>query len=279
MVAHDLHPEYLSTKHALELEGVELVGVQHHHAHLAACLAEHGEPGPAVGAIFDGTGYGEDGTVWGGELLFGGLDGLRARRPAVPGADAGRRRRGPPAVADGVRVARRRRSASRRRCPPACAARWSPSAWRQVAELARTGVASPLTTSAGRLFDAVAALCGMRAEVNYEGQAAIELEAACDPASAAPTRCRCRRRRHAGARRARRRSARSCADLERGVAVPRSSRRASTTGSPPRPRRACARAARAPRHRHGRAVGRRLPEPAPARAHGQRCCATPGCAC
>ena len=76
VVAHDLHPEYLSTKHALERDGVRLVGVQHHHAHLAACLAEHGELRPAVGAIFDGTGYGEDGTVWGGELLFGGLEGF-----------------------------------------------------------------------------------------------------------------------------------------------------------------------------------------------------------
>ena len=73
MVAHDLHPEYLSTKYALELEDVELVGVQHHHAHLAACLAEHGERAPAVGAIYDGTGYGPDGTVWGGELLAGDL--------------------------------------------------------------------------------------------------------------------------------------------------------------------------------------------------------------
>ena len=66
VVAHDLHPEYLSTKYASELTGVRLVGVQHHHAHLAACLAEHGEPGPAVGAIYDGTGFGGDGTVWGG---------------------------------------------------------------------------------------------------------------------------------------------------------------------------------------------------------------------
>ncbi len=71
VVAHDLHPEYLSTQYALEREGVELVGVQHHHAHLAACLAEHAELRPAVGAIFDGTGYGTDGTVWGGEFLFG----------------------------------------------------------------------------------------------------------------------------------------------------------------------------------------------------------------
>ena len=76
LVVHDLHPEYLSTKHALALEGVRPMGVQHHHAHLAACLAEHGEEGRAVGAIFDGTGYGSDGTVWGGELLLGDLCGF-----------------------------------------------------------------------------------------------------------------------------------------------------------------------------------------------------------
>ena len=73
LVAHDLHPDYLSTRYALEREGVETEAVQHHHAHLAACLAEHGELGPAVGAIFDGAGYGGDGTVWGGEILVGGL--------------------------------------------------------------------------------------------------------------------------------------------------------------------------------------------------------------
>jgi hydrogenase maturation protein HypF len=77
VVAHDLHPEYLSTKYALERDGVELIGVQHHHAHLAACLAEHQVPGPAVGAIFDGTGYGLDGTVWGGELLLGDVSSFR----------------------------------------------------------------------------------------------------------------------------------------------------------------------------------------------------------
>ena len=76
VVAHDLHPEYLSTKVALERADVELVGVQHHHAHLAACLAEHGRPGLPLGAIYDGTGYGTDGTVWGGELLRGDLSGF-----------------------------------------------------------------------------------------------------------------------------------------------------------------------------------------------------------
>ena len=76
LVAHDLHPDYLSTGYALARDGVEHVGVQHHHAHLAACLAEHGETGPAVGAILDGSGFGPDGTVWGGEILVGGLDGF-----------------------------------------------------------------------------------------------------------------------------------------------------------------------------------------------------------
>ena len=71
IVAHDLHPEYLSTKYALERDADRHIGVQHHHAHLAACLAEHGEPGPAIGAIYDGTGFGPDGVVWGGELLSG----------------------------------------------------------------------------------------------------------------------------------------------------------------------------------------------------------------
>ena len=107
VVAHDLHPEYLSTKYAPELEGVRLIGVQHHHAHLAACLAEHGESGPAVGAIFDGTGYGSDGTVWGGELLFGDLAGFERvghlLPVRMPGGEAAIRA----ALADGVRVARR----------------------------------------------------------------------------------------------------------------------------------------------------------------------------
>ena len=179
LVAHDLHPEYLSTKEALEREGVEHVGVQHHHAHLAACLAEHGELGPAVGAIFDGTGYGPDGTVWGGELLVGDLAGFERAGLLWPTRLPG----GARAIEEPWRMACAwlvAAEASRSEPPAGLGGVVAPARWREVAELARSGVASPLTTSAGRLIDAVAALCGVRAQVSYEGQAAVELEAAAD---------------------------------------------------------------------------------------------------
>ena len=179
VVAHDLHPEYLSTKYALERERVELVEVQHHHAHLAACLAEHGERGPAVGAIYDGTGYGDDGTIWGGELLFGDLagyerDGHLASVP-MPGGQA--------AIREPWRMAYAWLAVSLRgepELPVALRGDVTPAAWHIVGRLVRSGVASPLTSSIGRLFDAVAALSGICPRVNYEGQAAIELEAACE---------------------------------------------------------------------------------------------------
>jgi hydrogenase maturation protein HypF len=181
VVAHDLHPQYLSTAFAEALEGVELVGVQHHHAHLAACLAEHGEEGPAVGAIFDGTGHGTDGTAWGGELLVGGLGGFeRAGRlwpVRLPGGDR--------AACEPWRMACAWLQEALGRepvIPLALAGRVEERRWRAVAALARGGLAAPVTTSAGRLFDAVAALCGGPLRVAYEGQAAIELEALADPA-------------------------------------------------------------------------------------------------
>ncbi|MDQ3644562.1 MAG: carbamoyltransferase HypF [Actinomycetota bacterium] len=182
VVAHDLHPDYLSTRYALAREGVETIGVQHHHAHLAACLAEHGEQGPAVGAIYDGTGYGEDGTVWGGELLFGGLASYqRAGSLATVPMPGGER-----AVSEPWRMACSWLVAAGQdqpSLPAALADTVSPERWEQVAALARRGFASPATSSMGRLFDAVSSLCGIRATVTYEGQAAIELEAA---AGAAP---------------------------------------------------------------------------------------------
>ena len=180
LVAHDLHPEYLSTKYALEREGVGTIGVQHHHAHLAACLAEHGESGQAIGVIFDGTGYGTDGTVWGGELLVGDAHGFERAGHLHPVRMPGGER----AIRQPWRMACAwllETTEGEPPLPPLLAGAVSEDAWRKVAELAASGLASPVTTSAGRLFDAVAALCGVRAEVNYEGQAAIELEAAADP--------------------------------------------------------------------------------------------------
>ena len=176
VIAHDLHPEYLSTQYALEREAARHVAVQHHHAHLAAVLAEHGEAGPAVGAIYDGTGYGPDGVVWGGELLSGDLAGFERAghlRPVrMPGGEQ--------AIRQPWRMAcawlQEALGEEPEPLPGVEAARW-----RAVASLARGELAAPQTTSIGRLFDAVAALCGVRLEVSYEGQAAIELEAAADP--------------------------------------------------------------------------------------------------
>ena len=179
LVAHDLHPDYLSTAYALARDDLEPVGVQHHHAHLAACLAEHGEQGAAVGAIFDGTGYGSDGTVWGGELLVGDLSGFERAGHLWPVRMPGGER----AIAEPWRMACAwlvEASGARPPLPDALAGRIEPDAWRTISDLARTGVAAPVTSSVGRLFDAVAALCGLRVTVNYEGQAAIELEAAAD---------------------------------------------------------------------------------------------------
>ena len=256
VVAHDLHPDYLSTSYALEREGVELVGVQHHHAHLAACLAEHGVTGRAVGAIFDGTGHGTDGTVWGGEILVGDLRSLRARRaPAgrcgCPAATAPRASRG------GWRA----RGSSR---PPAVTTRPATLARQTGRSLGRgraagaTGFAAPVTTSMGRLFDAVAALCGVRAVATYEGQAAIELEAAADPDERGAYDAR------RGPRRAAARSRAVADDVRAGVAAPVVSARfhravADATAD------ACAAAASDGGARRRRALRRRVPEPPAAR--------------
>jgi hydrogenase maturation protein HypF len=177
IVAHDLHPDYLATAYALERDDVELVGVQHHHAHLAACLAEHGETGLAVGAIYDGAGLGSDGTVWGGEILAGDLQ--RFTRVGsllpvrLPGGD--RAAREPWRMACSWLVAATGPDPAR-----APALNVDEAAWAAVAHMADTGFSAPLTTSMGRLFDAVAALCGVRMVTTYEGQAAIELEAIAD---------------------------------------------------------------------------------------------------
>jgi hydrogenase maturation protein HypF len=177
LVAHDLHPDYLSTRYALERDGVEHVGVQHHHAHLAACLAEHAVPGPAVGAIYDGSGYGADGTAWGGEILVGDAASFERfgmlRSVGLPGGDAAAREPWRMACA-WLAAAFEDPSPG---LPPGLRAEVEPPEWEAVAALLHRGVAAPPTTSAGRLFDAVAAIAGVRARAAHEGQAASELEA------------------------------------------------------------------------------------------------------
>ncbi len=180
VVAYDLHPDYLSSKYALELGGVDLVGVQHHHAHIASCLADNDVPGPVIGVAFDGTGFGADGTIWGGEFLLADLSGFeRAGHLAtvpMPGGAA--------AIRQPWRMAAAYLDAAFGGEPPAGLAvlARNEARWQQVVALARRGINAPATSSAGRLFDAVAALLGVRDSINYEGQAAIELEQWADPA-------------------------------------------------------------------------------------------------
>lgn len=191
VVAHDLHPDYLSTRYAeerVEAEpALERLAVQHHHAHLAAVLAEHGEEGPAVGVIFDGTGYGPDGTVWGGELLVGGLAGYERAGHLwpvrLPGGDRAVRQPWRMACSWLMEGLAEALGNGEPEMPAAFAGEVDPERWRAIAGLVRSGFSAPWTTSAGRLFDAVSALCGLRLEVTYEGQAAVELEAASDPPS------------------------------------------------------------------------------------------------
>ncbi|RKS78796.1 hydrogenase maturation protein HypF [Actinomadura pelletieri DSM 43383] len=172
LVAHDLHPEYLSTKYALELTDVDVVAVQHHHAHIASCLADNGASGPVIGVAFDGLGFGTDATLWGGELLIADLVEFRRAGHLEPVPMPG----GETAVREPWRMAAAYLLAAYGDPPELDLARRHQARWDAVVSLARKGVNAPLTSSAGRLFDAVSAILGVRDVARYEGQAAIELE-------------------------------------------------------------------------------------------------------
>ncbi len=179
VVAYDLHPEYLSTKYALDLGEVEHCGVQHHHAHIASCLADNGQDGPVIGVAFDGTGYGTDGTLWGGEFLVADLAGFERAGHLAPVPMPG----GTAAIRQPWRMAAAYLAAAYPGGPPdglGVIAR-NERNWAAVTALAAKRINAPLTSSAGRLFDAVAALLGVRDTINYEGQAAVELEQLADP--------------------------------------------------------------------------------------------------
>ena len=182
VVAHDLHPEYLSTKYALDLDGIELCGVQHHHAHIASCLADNRADGPVIGVAFDGTGYGADGTIWGGEFLLADLATFERGGHLAPVPMPG----GAAAVRQPWRMAAAYLDAAFSGAPPESLSvvRRNEARWAAVVAMGRRGINSPVTSSAGRLFDAVAALLGVRDVINYEGQAAVELEQLADPGEA-----------------------------------------------------------------------------------------------
>ena len=183
-LAHDLHPGYAGAGWARDesrRRGLPAIGVQHHHAHLVAASAEHGLRGPCLGVIMDGTGYGDDGTIWGGELLLGDAAGytrVGCFEPfPLPGGDAAIRAPWRTAVSC-LRAAGLAEGGA-----DALIARWPFLAGRPVEpllEMLARDVSCPPTSSCGRLFDAVAALAGVRSEVAYEAQAALELMALVD---------------------------------------------------------------------------------------------------
>ena len=178
-VAHDLHPDYLATRYAFELaeaEGLRKIGVQHHHAHVVSCMAENGVTDEVIGVALDGPGYGADGRIWGGEFLL--ADYSRFRRLAhfkyvpLPGGEAAIRRPYRMAVSHLL-------SAFGEQALDLPLELWSrvhPAELALIRRMTEAGVNCPLTSSCGRLFDAVSALLGVRGVANYEGQAAIELE-------------------------------------------------------------------------------------------------------
>jgi len=180
IIAYDLHPDYLSTRYALEQEAGQKFGVQHHHAHIVSCMAENGISGRAIGLSFDGTGYGTDGTVWGGEILIAEAEGFtRAASLSpvpMPGGAAAIREPWRMAISylyeafgDGLstldlpflKEIDEKRAAT-------------------ILGMISEKINAPYTSSLGRFFDGIAAILGIRNRVSFEGQAAVELEMAAE---------------------------------------------------------------------------------------------------
>ena len=264
VIAHDLHPDYLSTRWAQERDA-RLIAVQHHHAHAAACMAEHGVAGPVLALVFDGTGYGTDGTHLGRRAAARAtcetFERVAHLDPVpLPGGEA--------AIREPWRVAAAYLAAAGRPVPF--------DGWRQVRQ--SLAVNAPLSAGMGRLFDAVAALLGVRERVTYEGQAAIELEQLAGAVPAAPYACRV----GDGLIRGEDLLLAAHDDLQRRPAARRRSRRRSTRASPWRPPpRASRRPSRAPwccRAARSRTSGcSPSTERLLAAARASRCCGTGAC--
>ncbi|MCX7923885.1 MAG: carbamoyltransferase HypF [Clostridia bacterium] len=178
VVAYDLHPEYLSTKYALSMDLQNKIAVQHHHAHIASCMAENNLNEDIIGVAFDGTGYGEDGHIWGGEFFTGSYGGFKRvghlEYVKMPGGEM--------AIKEPWRMAlsylhKIGETVSEGNVLLACVDQGKAAA---IIQLLEKNINSPLASSMGRLFDAVSALLGIRSRINYEGQAAIELERVVD---------------------------------------------------------------------------------------------------
>jgi hydrogenase maturation protein HypF len=176
IIACDAHPDYLSTKFAQQT-ALSRIPVQHHYAHVLSCMAENEVDPPALGIAWDGTGYGTDGTIWGGEFLLineTGFDRMACFRSfRMPGGEAAVKEPRRSAIGllfelYGPRVF------DRRDLFPVLA--FMPAELKTLGRMLRSGVNAPMTSSAGRLFDAVASIMGLREKVRYEGQAAMELE-------------------------------------------------------------------------------------------------------
>jgi hydrogenase maturation protein HypF len=174
LIVHDLHPDYFSTSYANRLD-LPKIGIQHHFAHALSCMAEYSAKGPCLAIIMDGTGYGEDGCIWGGEFLQVNVQGYKRlghlRYIPLPGGDKAVQEPWRMAAIYLQRIYGRLEALSIPFLKEIDLERWS-----QIRLAVKSHINAPLCSSTGRLFDAVSAILGIRMAVNYEGQAAIELE-------------------------------------------------------------------------------------------------------
>ncbi len=180
LVAYDLHPEYLSTKYAHSLKNIRKAGVQHHHAHIVSCMSDNDLEGEIIGVSFDGTGYGLDGKIWGGEFLI--CDHGNFQRAAH--FEYFQLNGGEKAIKEPWRIAAsflyKIYGDDMMDLNMDFVKELDRDKWHILKQMIVKGTNSPLTSSAGRIFDAVSALLGIRKEIYYEGQAAIELEMKAD---------------------------------------------------------------------------------------------------
>ncbi len=179
-IAYDLHPDYLSTQYALSLQDISKVGVQHHHAHIVSAMAENGIEGDVIGVALDGTGFGTDGTIWGGEFLIANLNdfkrGAHLKKVPMPG--------GTMAIREPWRMAmvylHETYGNETKRLGINFMRKLNLEKWEILKQMIEKKINTPMTSSMGRFFDAISSLLGVRDEVHYEGQAAIELEMIAD---------------------------------------------------------------------------------------------------